>query len=104
MAPQNRLIELPPSAFKADASSTVTPDPIRHLRVFLALQGYDGDIREVALGNFVYAGCVESVKRWLQGAGMPPDVNMIPMPKLDRRLPRGYALVPVQAVEGQVRT
>jgi hypothetical protein len=100
---QTRLIELSPSGFNPDASTGAQPDPVRHLKAYLFTQGYVGDIRLVAIGNFDYAACVESTKRWLQSAGMPPDINLIPMPKLDRRIPRGYALVPVRA-DGEVRS
>jgi hypothetical protein len=94
MSQQYRLVELPPDAFSASASSEL--HPTRHLAAHLAAAGYIADVRDVALGYFDFAIFTSAVKEWLRQQGLPGDVSLVEMPKAERKVPRRYALVPVQ--------
>ena len=99
MTTQFRLIELPRSAFKADAGSDQSP--LQHLRAYLAVGGvFVDDLAAVEVGFPDYALIRSSVTAWMKDRGLRPDLDALVLPRPNKRVPKSYVLVPQAAVTG----
>lgn len=90
-----RLVELPQDAIKAHASSE--HHPLHHFVALLASRGVNAELTSVIVPVSTYAALSTALTSWLRERGLRTETVAVPMPKVERRCPRGHVLVPVAA-------